>query len=167
MAYKLDISDIVRHHFKTIVNDNTRKPDGRDYFFFLILPLLIAIGLPLLGVYISSNLIESIIGGLSIYVGLSLNLVVLLFEIAQKKETSEFKKTFAKDLIANVSFSIILSLVTIISVVLTLIECPICNQNCTYKPILHGIAYFFLTEMFVLIILLVKNMYFQIIEQID
>jgi len=167
MAYKLDITNIVRDHFKTIVNDGTGRADFRDWFFFLLLPILISGSLLYFRIFLNKDFIGPIISGLSIFVGLSLNLVVLLFEIVQKKDITEFKKGFAKDLIANICFAILLSILTIISSLFTLIECKTGCTPCFLNYITSGLTYFFLTEVILVIILLVRNMYFQMIEQIN
>lgn len=92
MAYKIDVSIIIKNHLKTLVNDNTKKPDFRDITIFGVLPVLVGLILVYFQLFINKDFIASMICGLAIYVGLSLNLIVLLFEIVQRKETSSFKK---------------------------------------------------------------------------
>lgn len=36
---KINISEIVKNHFATLVNHNTKKAGMSDYFTFLIIPL--------------------------------------------------------------------------------------------------------------------------------
>lgn len=160
MAYKIDISIIIRNHFNTLVNDNTGKPDFRDVFFFLILPIGLSAILIYKHTFIDEDFIGAMIGGLSIYVGLSLNLIVLLFEIVQKGNTTAFKKSFAKDFIANVCFSIILSILTITSSLFTLI-----SKGYIWQMVTNGVCYFMLFQMFLLILMMMKRLYYQLMEQ--
>lgn len=161
MGYKLDFSRIIKDHIKTIINDNTGKPDGRDWFFFVLLPIIVSTFLVRYRIFLDSNYINAIISGLSIYVGLSLNLVVLLFEIVQKENTTDLKLSFAKDVIANISFTVILSILTIVFSLLTQIDI-----NHYYKCITNWITYFLVSEMLISVLLLVRNMYFQMLDQI-
>lgn len=162
MAYKIDISIIIKNHFKTLVNDNTGKPDFRDILFFIIIPIGFALLLLYHKAFINDSFIGAMIGGLSIYVGLSLNLIVLLFEIVQRESTTMFKKSFAEDFIANVCFSVILSIGTIVSSLFTLIE-----NGDIWKLLTNGICYFMLFQMFLLILMMMKRLYYQLIEQMD
>ena len=160
MAYKIDISIIVKEHIKTLVNDNTGKPDFRDVFFFGLFPIVFAVYMVHNKVFIDKDFINGMISGLSIYVGLSLNLIVLIFEISQKDTTTSNNKSILKEIVANVSFSILLSIGLIISTLFTLIN------NETAKCISHGLAYFLLVHMFLIVLMLIKRMYYQIINQI-
>jgi hypothetical protein len=162
MAYKLDVSVIIKDHLRTLVNDNTGKPDLRDLFFFVCVPFIVPAILLFNKIFIGKDFVAGIIAGLTIYVGLSLNLIVILFEIMRKDSVSQFKKKFIKDFIANICFSIILSLITILSALVTLID-----ENCIIKYISNSICFFLLTQMLLLILMLVKRMYYQLLEQTD
>ena len=167
MAYKLDIRNIVKAHLKTLVNDGNGKADFRDWFFFLILPMMISGILLWFKIFIHSGHIDSIIAGLSIFIGLSLNLVVLLFEVAQKETISDLKKAFIKDVIANISFLILISVLSIIVSLFTLLGCSDKNSYCVISYITNGATYFLLSEVLLIIVLLIRNMYFQMMEQIN
>jgi len=114
MGYKLDIRIMLKHHVRTIINDNTGKPDFRDWLFFIIVPVATALLLVWKKIFLSADYINAIISGLSIYVGMSLNLVVLIFDMVQRNKLSSFRIEFAKDLIANITFSVVLSVISII-----------------------------------------------------
>lgn len=161
MAYKIDVTIILRDHFKTIVNDNTGKPDPRDWIVFGLLPVLLPAVILYFKIFIASQFVSGIISGLSIYVGLSLNLIVLLFDSSQRDSNSFFKKEFAKELIANVCFSIILSIVSIIVALFTLGDFGI-----YFKFFANGICYFCLIHMLLIILMLVKRLYYQLLDQI-
>ena len=167
MAYKIDVSIIVRNHLKTLTNDNKNaKRDYRDIIIFGVVPIVTSWGLIIKDIFISKDLVGAIISGLAVYVGLSLNLIILLFEIVQKKETSPFKKDFAKDFIANVCFSVLLSIAVIFSVLLTLIGDPKNPSEHWILTLTNGICFFMLIHMLLLVLMLIKRLYYQLIEQV-
>jgi hypothetical protein len=81
---KIDIRDILKSHLKTIKNANSGKPDRWDYFTFAFLPLLISSILVYLKVEIKSEITTVIITTLAIFVGLMLNVIVLIFDIVKR-----------------------------------------------------------------------------------
>ena len=161
MSYKLDFRDIVKNHIKTLVNDNTNKPDVRDIFFFVIIPILIPSLLCYNKIFIKEEFIGSIISGLAILIGLALNLIVVIFEIAQKKENSKFNDDFILELIANIAFIVITSLLTIIISITTIVKLDI------IKYISNFITYFLTIELILAIIVLIINMYHEMKYIID
>jgi|GEM_PF-2690957 len=173
MAYKIDVSIVIKNHLKTIVNDNTKKPDFRDIVIFGFFPVVVAVILCAFKLFINKDFIASMICGLAIYVGLSLNLIILLFEIVQRKETSAFKREFARDFIANVCFSILLSIATITTSLFTLLfTLPAAPAIATKGVVVgnyvtNGLFYYLLTHMLLIILLLVKRLYYQLLEQIE
>lgn len=160
MAYKIDVTVIIVNHLKTIVNDSTGKPDIRDIFFFIILPYITCIALPYNDIFVNKDFISSTIGGLSIYVGLSLNLIVILFEIVQKG-TNPTKKEFARDLIANTCFSVLLSIATIVASLFTVMDWKGHKQM-----VAHEVFYFLLFQMALIVLMLLKRLYYQLLEQV-
>lgn len=180
MAYKIDITIIIKNHLKTLVNDGDGRPDFRDKFFFGFLPILVAAVLVYFKLFINKDFIASMICGLAIYVGLSLNLIVLLFEIVRGKDTSAFKKEFAREFIANVCFSILLSIATITTSLFTLLFASPAALPLPAPPpppqsdiciilnyATNWVFYYLLTHMLLIILLLVKRLYYQLLEQID
>ena len=164
MGYKLDIRLIVRKHINTLVNDGTNKADFRDWFFFLLLPIGIAAALSHYNIFLGTDYINAIISGLSIYVGFAINLVVLLFTMVQRASTSTLRREFAIETIANITFSVVLSLLSIVSALLTQLNMRILGSYCYYEKAMNGIAYFLICEMILTILLLVRNMYFKLVD---
>lgn len=161
MSYKLNFKDIITEHLKTLVNDNTSKPDFRDWFFFLATPIIISGILCYFNIFIKEGFISSIISGLAILIGLALNLIVVVFEIAQKKENSKFNDEFIVELIANIAFIVITSIFTITFSLFTLFQSKyviICS---------NFITYFLIIELILAIIVLIKNMYHEMIYIIE
>lgn len=111
MAVKIDVSKIISAHFRSLSEGTNRS--GSDIIVFILLPLAIAGLLVWLGAYMSDSLLSTIVSGLSIFVGLLLNVVVLLFDIVRNTQKQTVKHKIITETLANVCFTILLSLFTI------------------------------------------------------
>lgn len=160
MAYKIDVRIILKDHFKTLVNAKTNKPDFRDYFFFLILPSLMSFILVYNCLFIKNEFVSSIIGGLSIYVGLSLNFIVLLFELSAKEAFKEKeKRAVIKETVANISVSVFFSILIIMFSLLS-----------NFKPISvfsNFFTYFLIIEFIITLLMILKRIYILLSEQLE
>lgn len=146
---KLNIGRILADHFRS------QFVSFGDCLIFLLLPAIVATILPYFNVLISYNLLQIVIAVLSIFVGLLLNVIVLLFDIMNKESTRVLKITLLQEVLANVSFTILLSILTILVVLPTML--PICF-NLTLK-IFNGVSYFCLILFLLNIIMILKRVY--------
>lgn len=152
MSYKIDIRDILNDHIKTLVDGQTKKAGLRDWFFFLIIPVLLSAYLVCEAHFIDNDRSNSLIAGLSIYVGLSINFLMLIFELSTKqffKEQDRIPKL--KQVIANISATTIYSLLIIILTILTKIE--------SIQLYVHFLLYFFLLEFLFTMLMVLKRIY--------
>ena len=153
MFEKIDIREIITDHFKSLRDENTGRGSIYDLLLFLIFPVLAASLLIYLKVLLGENMINIIIASLSIFVGLLLNLLVLLVGMLDKcKETIknvEAAQTgapfFSYDLdmlkkrekllkytYQNISFTILISLLTIPVMILALIGNDIIKSGANF-----------------------------------
>lgn len=152
MSYKIDISNIFGDHFRSLINRKTKKPDTRDWFFFLFLPIILSSILIYNKYFIDATVTSSLISGLSIYVGLSINFLMLIFELSTKKYFQEKdKKPLLIQVIANISVTTIYSIVIIILTLLTGIT--------SIKLYTHFVLYFFLFEFLFTLLMVLKRIY--------
>ncbi len=124
MLTKINISRIITDHLSTLKNANTRRVSIADITLFLISPIVISAGIVLLlRIYLNDGLVNILITCLSIFVGLLLNLLVIIFDIINKlkdeNSNDRLKKLFLKEIYANISFSILISLLNIGFLVIT------------------------------------------------
>jgi len=160
MAYKIDVRIIIKDHFKTLVNAGTGKPDWRDWFVFLLTPLTVSSVLVYKQFFLDNNFINSIIGGLSIYVGLSLNFIVLLFDLSAKEIFKEKeKRAVIKETVANISVSIFYSILIILF--------SLFSNVCIFKIAGNFICYFLLIEFIVTLLMVLKRVYILLSQQLD
>lgn len=142
MFSKINIYVIVRDHLSTLHGYGSTRLSIRDLIVFFALP--IGIGWTLvycLGIRLKGDLVSNLITGLSIFVGLLLNLQVIIFDIISKlnesietnteAETAKdsvrevkrtMKRAFIKEIFSNTSFAILLSIVTLLPLVTLLFE---------------------------------------------
>ena len=150
---KINIGKIITNHFNTLVNDNTNKPDWDDWCTFVIIPAAFSFFMIKMGLGLGNNAITIIITALSIFVGLLFNMVVLIFDILKRDSSHALKNKILKQLLANISFTILLSIIIIGLSLFHLIN------NDTIKLLSDYVIYFLLCFFFLTIIMILKRMY--------
>jgi hypothetical protein len=101
-----------------------------DKFTFVYFPIIVSFVAVILGVRLSNDYINVIITSLSIFVGLLLNLLLLIFDLAkkQKQKNAEYEEKLeilpsiekvkfliAKELYVNILFAIVISIFAILA----------------------------------------------------
>jgi len=122
---KLNVSSIITDHFATFKNFKTGKRKIGDYFVFLILPFVISIFFICFNILLTKELSNILITALSIFAALLFNLLLLTYDIINKnshvnftdttlKQKKQLKHKFLKEIYANISFSILISIISVI-----------------------------------------------------
>lgn len=150
---KINITSIVKNHLNTLVNDNDKRPEFDDWLTFLIIPIVVAITLSYFDVNLNKDVVNVIITALSIFVGLLFNVVVLVFDIINKESTTAIKKRLMNEIITNISYCILLSLVAI------LISLFVFLDNCFVVKTISFIIYFLLSNFLVTLLMVLKRVY--------
>ena len=155
MSAKIDVRRILKAHFKTLVDasDPDEKTGFSDWVSFLLLPIFIAVILVVLEAYMSDSILGTLVSAFSIFVGLLLNVVVLLFDIV-RTTADEVKKKVVKETLSNVTFAIILSLLTIPFALSTQI-----TRWPWLKPYTSFITYFFACVFVATLLMIIKRVY--------
>ena len=159
---KISLTKIIKAHLATLRDINTNRPGWDDYFSFLILPILITGAFIFVGFDINENTIETLVGGLAIFVGLLFNAMVILLDLARKHDDQKIKIIIAKELTANISFAIILSFVAIFLFLLGFID----DIPDWAKLIIDTIGVFLLVEFFVIFLMILKRTYILFYKEI-
>ena len=125
MTGKIDVREIVSDHLATLVNDGTGKRSWIDYFVFFAVPAAIAAACYYYGVTFKDATPAIVITALSIFAGLLINVLVLIYTISRSSTatTSAFEVSEAKFLrqtFANISFAILTAIIAIIVLVVAL-----------------------------------------------
>lgn len=156
---KINIFEIVKQHFKTLENYNSKKIGFDDLFTFILLPVIISSILVYFEIDLKSNGINLLITTLSVLVGLLFNVIVIIFDIIRRENTEKIKNEILKQLLTNISYSIILSILIIILTLLSSIE--------FLHYLIIWIVYFLLSNYFMTVIMIIKRMYLLFIEEIN
>jgi hypothetical protein len=88
MFSKIDIFSIVVDHFATLKNYKTGKIYLPDLLVFFIVPLLLSILLVHFKVQVGKDFANAVLTCFSIFAGLLFNLLLLIFDIADKQSAS-------------------------------------------------------------------------------
>lgn len=128
MFEKISPRKIVEDHLATLVHFGTEESKATDYFVFFGIPALIATCLVFIAkVSLSTDGITFVATSLSIFSALLFNLLLLSFDLVRKykkqwddapQTKSEILKYGLKATYANISFSILVAIFTIVILVL-------------------------------------------------
>lgn len=158
---KININQILKSHFATLQNDNSKKTEFDDYFTFLLIPAIIASVLLCFRIALKESAINIVITTLSILVGLLFNVIVLIFDIIKRDASQRIKNTVLKQLLANISFTILLSIVTILFTLVTFFDIE------SVKHVATWIVYFLLTIFLFTVLMILKRMYILFKNEIE
>ena len=121
MTSKINISQIFMDHMDTLRNEGTDEISKIDLSIFIGVPLLFALAYYVLGWSLSKDATNLIITGMSIFAGLMINVLVLIYTVAlntkTETETAEeayVEKRFLRQIFANISFSISTSVLIVV-----------------------------------------------------
>lgn len=158
---KINIVSIILSHFETLKNDNSKKAEFDDYFTFIIIPIIVASVLISFEIYLKDSAINILITTLSIFVGLLFNVIVLIFDIIKRDASQKIKNTILKQLLSNISFTILLSIISILFTLITYIDVLIIMKIATW------IVYFLLTIFLCTVLMILKRMYVLFINEMN
>ena len=150
---KINVRRIVENHCASIRNINTGKPDLDDYMTFVAIPVVVASILISFGIFLKNDVINIIITTLSIFVGLMFNIIVIIFDIVKRHPDHKVKNAVLKEILANVSFAILLSLTCIVFTIITYVP------NCFASRLANWISYFLITLFVITLLMILKRMY--------
>lgn len=156
---KINVLKIIDSHFDTLKNDNSKKTELDDYFTFLILPAIVASVLVWFDIYLNKDAVNMIITALSIFVGLLINVIVLIFDMV--KRDAKLKNSILKQLLSNIAFTIVLSIISILFTLGTFVD------SLYIKEISNWLVYFFLSVFLLTILMVLKRMYILFTNEIN
>lgn len=120
MTTKIDFTGILRDHFRTFHDHTTGRVSLVDWTLFIVFPILVAAALTLSELKLNNELITAVITAASIFAGLLLNLLVLIYTILIKDRDNTFEtmseaqrsnwRQLVCETFANVSFCILISI---------------------------------------------------------
>jgi uncharacterized protein YacL len=161
MFDKVNVSKIIQSHVDTLKNDNTNKAGADDWLTFLVLPAAVAGILVWLQVGLNERATNIIITTLAILVGLLFNVIVLLFDLVTKNGKRSLKNRILKEVLANITFSVLLAIVAILLTLLTSLPNPI------VVCVVEFCLYFLLGQFLLTCLMVLKRIYVLFRNEID
>jgi len=166
MSTKLNIGAIVKDHFGTMRSYRTQKLSFFDGITFIVLPALVAIVISIHYKAPESAFATSIITASSIFIGLLLNLLVLLYQISYRNREKLLaspgndhltrKKLLLKEINANISYCILLLSVLVVSCITMAFEEQMGEISI---KIGYGLVYFLSIHFILNLIMILKRVY--------
>lgn len=163
MLTKINPTNIIKQHFDTLYDNRNEKISLGDIIFFFILPLIVSFILVLFKKELGSSA-DSLLVSLSIFTPLLLSLLVLIYEMGQKASDKFHNETFygdyydhinkLKEITANISFSILLSIISIIVLVLYSLNL---STDIYYISVLNGAIYYFVGVFCLTLLMILKR----------
>jgi hypothetical protein len=153
MIVKFSIWRIIVDHIDTFRNAESCKYRPLDFITMLLLPVLIGAILTYFNYLLSKEVVNALLTSLSVFAALLFNLLLLVYSIVEKGSDvnrSKIRTTFLKAIYANISFCILLTVITIALLLAVFIGI----EAARFKLILTFIIYS-LTAMFLLTLLMI------------
>ena len=150
---KINVFKIIRDHWRTLVNANTNKTEFGDWFTFLIFPLMMAMLIEYIFPEAAKVMSNSIITVLAIFIGLLINVIVLLFDLLSKEPSNKKKKELLSETLTNIAYTILVSIFAIVTNLLTFVEMGY------FKCIFSFITYFLVGNIMLTLLMVIKRMY--------
>jgi len=122
MFVKISVFHIIRDHFSTLRvyrggNGKKLSVSKRDVFLFYVVPMFVAIATYFWGnLSLGDEVISILITSLSIFAALLFNLLILIYDIITKREHSKRMTEFLKEIYANVSYSVLISVLSVVAI---------------------------------------------------
>lgn len=169
MFSRININKIIIAHYKSLSNLNDRKIAINDLIIFILFPILIAIVLIYYNISIKSQ-VANLITALSILAGFLFNLLAIIHsslgkirdEIRQQNlEENSLKYKFANEIHANISYNILIAILTIVTLVVSGLNIEFNNKTLKYISFcfLNSICYFLLTHFLLTLIMILNRVY--------
>lgn len=163
MLSKINPTSIIKQHFNTLYDNRDEKISIWDIVFFFILPLIGSFILVLFEKELGTSS-DSLLVSLSIFTPLLLSLLVLIYEMGQKASDKFHSGTFygdyhdqinkLKEITANISFSILLSIISIIVLVIYSLDL---SKDICYISVLNGLIYYFVGVFCLTLLMILKR----------
>ena len=154
MFSKINLSNIIKDHISTLRDHQTNKYYPPDFFLFFILPIFVAAGASFLLCPITGNVLDILVTSMSIFAALLFNLLLLVYDAIRKEENSKtLRHKFLKEIFSNISFSVLISVITIIFLLIF----PLFSKIFLIPTILTFLIYYLVTLFILTLLMILKR----------
>lgn len=160
MSSKINIGKIISKHIDSLFANRSNNISFWDIFTFILVPVILSVILVYYRVTIDNDYANTIIAGLSIYIGLSLNFIGIIFELSTKEK---FKRTNVLDVLKETIANIVITAVIALAIILLILLRDIDVISCVVYLMLYSLLF----ELLITLLMVFKRVYTILIESID
>ena len=153
LSDKIYVGRAIKKHFDSLINDNSKKHEFSDLFTFFGIPFVVSVAFLWNDVLHSANMVSAIITIFSIFVGLLMNVLLLAFDLVNKNKGDTIKSDVLRELTANITYCILVSLLSIGLCLATQ------TQICFVNIVSNALLYFFEANFILTLLMIVKRTY--------
>lgn len=114
MSNKINVFVIIKDHLRTLKNYNNGKTSLIDVFILLLFPLVFVIGVAFYKHTINKEFVSIIVNFSSIVTSLLISVLVLIYDQYSRIESQTLKKEVLRQLFSNVSYTILMGIITVV-----------------------------------------------------
>ena len=153
MFDKINVAKIVRDHVATLKSFETDKYRSSDFILFFFFPLLLSGILVYFKFILGKDFINILATSLSIFAALLLNLLLLIYDILRKSDKTDInyklKATFLKEIYANISFCILISILTIVFLIIASLDIKELESILAF--VIYSLVFVFVLTLFMVL----------------
>ncbi len=159
MFSKINFIKIITDHLNTLRNNETNTISILDLLMFFLTPAIPSYIFFYFNIFLSENLVNILIAAFSIFVGLLLNLLMLVYDIVNKNhDTSNIKNTrlkrkFLRQIFSNISYTVFISIITIVTLLFTF------PNNGFIKCISTLLSVYLMTQFLLMLLMILKRVH--------
>jgi hypothetical protein len=170
MSAKIDIRAVIADHFRTLHDDSTKRVSIIDLGLFFGLPILVASISILLWFSLGEPAVTASLTAMSVFSGLLINVLVLIYTVSQNvglptqtrsADDVALEKQILKEIFANVSFSILVSSLTVVLLITTYF-----HTNDIAQKITTAIALLLMLNFFLTLLMAIKRLHYLLMAKL-
>ncbi|HHL71361.1 MAG TPA: hypothetical protein ENJ29_02520 [Bacteroidetes bacterium] len=164
---KINFLGICKDHFATFVVGDQNKRDYHSLFLMFGTPAILAVAGACFGITITERIASMLITSFSIFIGLLLNMLVIIFTLMrwesgkQMPAQNKLKAELLKELYSNLSFTILTS------VFIVIILFSVFLGESIFLTIFSGIAFFMIGVFFFSLLMILKRIHIMLSREFD
>jgi hypothetical protein len=166
MIAKINVADIIEDHFATLRNYDTKRQNIGDLLLFYVVPFIVAVVLAILKIDLHKDLVNLLVTALSVFAALLFNLLLLVYDVIKKTgdatEPEKLKRHYLKEIYTNISYSIFVSILSIIFLLASLLNFGAIKSFCCtseVRTILVIAALFLLGNFLLTLFMILKRIH--------
>jgi hypothetical protein len=165
---KVNVWVIVIDHIQTLRNFANNRVSAEDILLFLVIPIAASLLLTfVLRFELNIDAINALITSLSVFSALLFNLLLLIYDILRKESgghaQSSLRRKFLGQIYANISFSILVAVISIALLLLLFIE----TRLPYFTLALNLVIYFMVINFILTMLMILKRVHILLASEIN